>query len=108
MTKEIQTQGDSKARTTQGQVKRHQGLTHKDLGLSEEAGLDGVDVTDDPFVDLEQIFEGDLTRRPIDQRLVDVLQGRVQPEDLVVLDDALAADGQLRFQDGSLKKKQSD
>ena len=59
-------------------------------------------------MDLEQIFEGDLTRRPIDQRLVDVLQGRVQPEDLVVLDDALAADGQLRFQDGSLKKKQGD
>jgi hypothetical protein len=67
------------------------------LSLPEISGFDGVNVTDDPLVDLEQVLQSDLTRRSIDQSLVDVLQGRVQAQDLVVFYDALAADRQLRL-----------
>ena len=72
-------------------------FTHKNLSLPEISGLDGVDVSDDPLVDLENVLEADLTRRPIDQSLVDELEGRVQPQHLIVLDDALAADGKFRL-----------
>ena len=67
------------------------------MSLPEISGFDGVNVADDSLVDLEQVLECDLTRRSIDQSLVDVLQGRVQAQDLVVFYDAFAADRQLRL-----------
>ena len=76
-------------------------LTHKDLSLPEETGLDGIDKSNDPFVNLEQIFEPDLTRRSVNQRLINVLEGSVEAEDLVVLNNALPANSELCLQDRS-------
>ena len=62
--------------------------------------LDGVNESDDSLVDLQYVLQRDFPD-PVDERLVDVLEGGVQAEHLVVLHDGLAGDGHLGLEDGA-------
>ena len=70
------------------------------LDPAQRAGLHRLHVAEDAPVDLQNVGQCDVTDL-VHQRAVDILQGGVHAQDLVMLHDALAANSQLGLQDGS-------
>ena len=71
---------------------------HVDLILTKLTGFDRIDEAEHSAMNLENVLARDRTE-PIDERTVDVLQGEIEPEHFLLLDERLARHGHARFDD---------